>query len=95
MAAYIVAMIDVHDPDLYAEYAAQVAPVLARHGGRYLVRGGAPVPLDGAPFKRVVVMEFATEDDAQAFWTGEAYAPIKAMRERAAHTDAAILPGYD
>ena len=76
MAAYIVAMIDVHDPDLYAEYAAQVAPVLA-------------------PFKRVVVMEFATEDDAQGFWTGEAYAPIKAMRERAAHTDAAILPGYD
>ena len=95
MAAYFIAHIDVRDPALYADYAARAAPLMARHGGRPLVRGGAPVPLEGAAFKRVVVVEFPTEDDALAFWNSEDYAPLKALRQGAATVDAAILPGYD
>ena len=95
MPAYFLAHIDVTDPDLFAEYGAGVAPVIAKFGGRYLVRGGAPVPLEGGAFKRVVIVEFPTEDAAQAFWSSPEYAPLKALRQRAATIDAAILPAYD
>lgn len=95
MAAYFIAQIEVRDPELFSEYGAAAAPVIARHGGRYLVRGGAPVPLEGAAFKRTVVIEFPTEDAALAFWNDEEYGRLKDLRRRAATMDAAILPGYD
>ena len=41
MAAYIYGNIEITDPALYEQYRAEVPAVIAAHGGRYLVRGGA------------------------------------------------------
>jgi uncharacterized protein (DUF1330 family) len=66
MKGYVVGDIHVTDPDLYAEYAAEVPAVIERYGGRYLVRGGAVQQLDGtwAP-RRAVVIEFDSPDAAR------------------------------
>jgi len=47
--AYLIAEVEVTDPAGYKTYQDAAAPVLAATGGRFLVRGGKTVALDGAP----------------------------------------------
>jgi hypothetical protein len=59
MAGYLIANLDIHDPKAFADYRLQVSPLIARYGGRYLVRGGEVRTLEGDPgFKRLIVLEF-------------------------------------
>ena len=51
--------------------------LIERHGGRYLVRGGAFETLEGnADFSRLVVVEFPTVDAARAFYGDPEYQRI-------------------
>ena len=40
MVAYVIADIDVTDPEKYEVYKQLAPPAIAKHGGRYLARGG-------------------------------------------------------
>src|SRR5437879_5184522 len=57
MAAYLIADITVHDPDGYKAYAADVSALIAKHGGKYLVRGGGVDVLEGdwTPARLIIV----------------------------------------
>ena len=67
MPAYLIANLTIHDPKTFADYGAQVAPMIVRHGGRYLVRGGAVTPAEGeAILNRVVVVEYPDMATARA-----------------------------
>lgn len=85
MAAYLVVDIDVTDANQYAQYTALAPAAIAAHGGRYLVRGGAPTPVEGdwSP-TRIVVLEFPTMADAKAFYDSPAYVEARAVRAGAA-----------
>ncbi len=83
MTAYLLAMIDVHDGAGYEEYREKVPAMIARHGGDYLVRGGAADVVEGAwPAGRIVVLEFPDYAAAQAFIADPDYQPIAAIRHR-------------
>jgi uncharacterized protein (DUF1330 family) len=94
MAAYLIVDIDVHDPDTYQTYAGQVPPLVARHGGEYLVRGGQLETVEGdwAP-KRVVVLRFPDDAAARAFIEDPDYAPVKALRHAAATSQMVLVQG--
>jgi len=63
MAAYVIADIDITDPKAYEEYRAKVPAVIAKYGGRYIVRGGKIEQLEGGwQPKRLAVLEFPTLD---------------------------------
>jgi hypothetical protein len=47
MAAYLIADTDITDYQTYDEYKRQVAPVISKFGGRFLVRGGKQTVLEG------------------------------------------------
>jgi len=47
MAAYLIANVDVKDAAAFEEYRKQVPATIARHGGRYLVRGGRVERVEG------------------------------------------------
>ena len=65
MPAYIIANMTVTKPEAYEGYRALAAPAVAKHGGRFLVRGGKNEVLEGAfPASRVVVVEFETYEGA-------------------------------
>ena len=69
MKAYLVAHIEVHDPEGFAEYRERVAPLVARFGGRYLVRGGTAHPVEGDwRVPRLVIIEFDNLDAARTFY---------------------------
>lgn len=95
MPAFLIANIRVKDPAKFAAYRDQVAPMIARFGGRYLIRGGAVTPVEGAPaLDRVVVLEFPTMEGLKAFYHSPDYAPLIALRQEAADGDVALVEGY-
>lgn len=94
MSAYLIANITVTDPVAFAQYGAQVPDVIARFGGRYLVRGGAVETKEGAPsLNRVVVVEFPTMQAAQSFYNSPDYAPLIDLRTRATVGSLALVEG--
>ncbi len=96
MVAYIVANIEVSDPAPFARYRAEVPAIIARFGGRYLIRANEPELAEGAQFfKRLTVIEFATMAAARAFYDSDEYAPLKEMRIAASTSDLLFVPGYD
>ncbi len=95
MAAFLIANIDVTDPAKFQEYRAQVPAVIAQYGGRYAVRGGAIETVEGTnPFRRLVVLEFATMAALKAFYRSPEYAPLIALRQKASKGDVLLVEGY-
>lgn len=84
MAAYIYANVEVTDPAAYETYRAEVPALIAAHGGRYLVRGGAVTVLEGAGVpQRQVLLEFPDMAHLQAFYRSPAYQRLMAVRQGA------------
>lgn len=78
---YIVAEITVTNPAAYEGYRQVVSPIVARHGGVYLVRGGRAEMLEGSPAGRVVVIEFPSVAAARAFYVSPEYQAIVGTRK--------------
>ena len=94
MAAYVLVDINVRDPETYEEYKRLAPPSIAAYGGRYLVRGGPVVRLEGSwSPQRLVVLEFPSAEQAQAWWNSPEYAPAKAMRYASADSEMILVEG--
>ena len=87
MAVYSISSINVKDWDMYLEYMKHVPPIIEQYGGRYLVRGGEIIA-DNTDWelKRIVILEFPTIDQMNAFRNSPEYAPVAAIRHEAAVT---------
>ncbi|MBS7791419.1 DUF1330 domain-containing protein [Roseococcus sp. SDR] len=95
MAAYLIANITVKDPARFAEYREKVAPMIAAHGGRYLIRGGAVTVVEGEPgLDRVVVLEYPDMETLKRFYHGAEYAPLIALRASCTISNVALVEGY-
>ncbi|MBL29461.1 MAG: D-fructose-6-phosphate amidotransferase [Rhodospirillaceae bacterium] len=94
MTAYIIAEVNVTDPDKFEKYRAQVPDVIRQYNGKYIVRGGRTEKLEGdAPIHRMVMLEFTDMDSAKAFWHSAEYAPLKALRQEASDSEIMIVEG--
>ncbi len=94
MAAYILGNIEVTDAPLYEQYRQQVPALLARHGGRFKVRGGAAEVLEGdTAARRMVVIEFDDMTSLKAFYTSPEYRQLIALRQRAGHGSLIAVEG--
>lgn len=83
MPAYVIVDVDIADPAAYEEYKAKAPPIIARHGGEYLVRGGAHEVLEGDWHPtRLVLLRFPDRAAIKAFMADPDYAPLKALRQR-------------
>ena len=92
---YIIYHVSVADPELYREYIAADAPVFARHGGRFIVRGGEHEAVEGTRRDRHVVIEFPSYAAAKAYYHSPEYQAATRIRERAAVSDVVIVEGVD
>ena len=82
MSAYLIAEIEVTNPETYEEYRRQVAPTVERYGGRFLVRGGAIHGLEGQwnP-KRLVVIQFSDMAGLREWYQSDEYDRLKRIRQ--------------
>ena len=94
MPGYVIADIDVHDPENYEEYKKTATPTATEFGGRYIVRGGKLEVLEGewAP-KRFVIIEFPSVEQAKAWWNSQSYAGPKKIRQASAKSNFFIVEG--
>jgi uncharacterized protein (DUF1330 family) len=84
MSAYVYGNIAIHDHALYEQYRAVVPALIAAHGGRYLVRGGAVEVLEGdGQALRQVILEFPDMASLKAFYDSPEYTAAKAIRQKA------------
>ena len=94
MAAYIIVQIEVTDPEIFETYRQQVPAIIERHGGEYLVRGGAMEVLEGDwPLPRVVVLKFPSMDQAKAWHSSVEYKGPKALRQSASKGNMIVVEG--
>jgi len=95
MAGYLVAQLNVTDAQAFDKYRARVPEVIARHGGRYLVRGGALEVLEGDwPAPRLIILEFESVEAARGFFLSAEYQEILPLRTAASEGCVALVEGY-
>lgn len=90
MSAYIVSRVKLRDREAMQRYMTEAPATVAAFGGRYLVRGGGVVALEGAwEHERMVVVEFPDKRSALAWYESEIYRPLRELRQASA--EAVIL----
>lgn len=93
MAAYILADVDVTDPEQYAEYRKLSTAAFLAHGVKPLARGGATTRLEGREPGRIVVLPFDSVAAARAFYDSPEYQKARSAREGAAVMNMVIVEG--
>ena len=94
MAAYAIAHL--HQIDFNAEivdYLRRIDATLAPFGGRFLVHGTQPIPMDGSWEGTVVVIEFADLERARAWYDSPQYQAILPLRTRNTRGEAILVDG--
>jgi len=93
-AGYIIAYVDVTDPQQYEHYKVLSSRAIDVHGAEVLVRGGDPGQLEGdwAP-TRVVVLKFPSVTAARKFYDSEEYLAARRSRAGAAVMNMIVTEG--
>ncbi len=91
---YLVAEVDVANPQQYGEYAKLSPGVIEKFGGRFIARGGRVATLEGpAAAGRMVIIEFPSFERAQAFYDSPDYQTIRKLRVGAATFRGVLIEG--
>jgi uncharacterized protein (DUF1330 family) len=92
---YAVVEVNVTDKEGYTkEFLPLIAKEIQAAGGKYIVRGGNPVTLQGAPpATRVVLLQFDSVDKLQAWWSSSNHTSTQAIGDKYASTRAFAVEG--
>ena len=94
MPAYVIADVDVHDPDAYEEYKKGTPASAAEFGGRFVVRGGEVEVREGTwEPNRLVVLEFPDLDAARSWYDSDGYRALRELRTAASTANLIIVDG--
>jgi uncharacterized protein (DUF1330 family) len=93
-SAYIIANVDVTDPQQYEEYKKFSTQAFQAHGVEVCARGGKVEVLEGdwQP-KRVVILKFQSMEKARAFYDSTEYEAAKKARRGAAVMRMVVVEG--
>ena len=96
MSAYLICQVEIHDVEVYRQYTIKSPAIIAAHGGKILVRGGATVTIEGTENnRRIVVVEFPSMDAALAFYNSPEYQAAKLIRAPASDAQFLIAQGVE
>jgi len=82
--AYMIILAKISDRDAFIEgYSKATAPLVAKHGGRYVLRAPGGTLLEGAwgDGASVAISEWPNRDAIHAFWDSPEYAEAKKLRD--------------
>jgi uncharacterized protein (DUF1330 family) len=95
MAFYMVVEVDVHDAEAYKAYTAQTPGLIAKHGGEWVIRGGAVTPVEGGwDPGRFVVVKFPDKAAWQRFYDSPDYQEVLQIRFANASSRAFGIEGW-
>jgi len=94
MKAYVIANIEVQDPVRYADYIKLTPGTIAPFGGRFIARGGRSERLEGdTAANRLVILEFPSYDQANAWYASDGYRVAMAIRQSASTGSLILVEG--
>ena len=94
MPAYVLAEIEITNPEGYKEYTAVVPATIAKYGGKFLTRGGSVEVLEGDwPARRRVLIEFPSMEAAKRWWDSPEYETPMALRRANSNGRLLLLEG--
>src|SRR5215831_14842608 len=80
--AYVIAEIDVHDPAGFGQYSERQGKLVAKYGGKFMVRGGKIAEINGALPKRFTVYVFDTMEKVNAWKNDPEQKELIALRDK-------------
>jgi uncharacterized protein (DUF1330 family) len=96
MSAYVIFDVEIRDMDRYQAFMQGVKPALEAAGARYLARGGEHRVHEGdwTP-RRIVLIEFPSLAAWEAFYNGDVYQGLKAVRDACSSARLVSVQGLD
>ena len=94
MAAYVIADVEVADPETFRRYRELAVPTVGQYGGKALVVDGRFEVLEGSlrP-KQLVVIEFESMEQAKRWYESQEYGQAMPLRQRSATTNLLLVEG--
>ena len=94
MAAFVIADVDVKDPDRFKEYGKLTPDILKTYGGRYLIRGGNVEVFEGTWIpNRLVVMEFESIEQLKRWYHSPDYTDALKIRQESSDSNVIVAEG--
>ena len=98
MAAYIVGKLTAPHWDWYRKYRQVTEPLVEKHGGRYLIKGGASTKLEGSTDipDAFVMIEFPDRQSALNWYRDPGYADMIRLRaDSGVDTELFVIDGIE
>ena len=73
MKAYWVVRGNILNQDEYSKYIDLAGPIVSKHNGKFLVRGGQQIEVEGEGFDRTVLIEFNSFEEALSCYKSGEY----------------------
>jgi uncharacterized protein (DUF1330 family) len=94
MSAYLIVRMDVTNMEQYREYMKLTPEIIEKYGGKFVVRGGDKVTMEGPEeTRRIVMVEFPSMEQAKAFYNSPEYQHAITVRAGAAEGQFVIVDG--
>lgn len=96
MPAYLIVRVNVTDMDQYQEYMKLTPSILEKYGGKFIVRGGEKVVLEGPDITdRMVMVKFDSVEAAKKMYNSDEYQAAIKVRENAAEASFIVMEGLE
>jgi len=95
MSAYWMVRCHVTNTEIYSDYIQQAGPAIEKHGGRFLVRGGKQIEVEGEGYERTVLVEFDSLEQAKACYQSEDYQEAYRIQQLAAERLVVMVEGVN
>ena len=95
MAAYLVVDTDLTNPERYEDYKLRARPIVEKHGGEYLARGGEITRKETDLWdpSRLVLIRFPSAEQARHFYDSAEYQQVLRISKESARRTVVILEG--
>jgi len=93
VTAYLIVEHKITDPAKFEEYRTKVGPLIAKHGGRYLTKGGTHKVVETTHWQpdRVAIIEFLDASALEAWYNSPEFQPLLALRRASVDMDKDML----
>jgi uncharacterized protein (DUF1330 family) len=94
MPAYVIVNVDLLDEEAGLAYAHVARKSILSHGGRYLISGPTPMPVEGTwDSSRLVVIEFPDMDRIREWYDSPEYQRAREIRQGKVHVGMLFVEG--
>ena len=96
MPAYLIARVDITDPEQYRHYLNATPSIIETYGGKAIARSTEPITLEGPEeTRRIVILQFPTVEKAREFYHSPEYREARKLREGAATGELIVVEGIE